>query len=185
MSTADQTASEEKGASEKGSTVIERGIYRVNYPSHKGIRAYLKFKDIEYQKVFSIGAKSERTALAKARKWRRERLREIQNSPEGQNPMRRKMKNNTSGISGVRRSPTAWSATWTENGVQKHRSFAVGRFGEDEAFKLACQARRDAEQKIYGGFSQEELQSPVIAKPKKLKSSAVAKSKKKKKAKKK
>ena len=29
---------------EKGSTPVERGIYRVNYPSHKGIRAYLKFK---------------------------------------------------------------------------------------------------------------------------------------------
>ena len=167
MSTANQSASAEKNdAPETGSTVIERGIYRVNYPSHKGIRAYLKFKDTEYQKVFSVGKKSERTAIAKARKWRKERLREIQDSPEGQNPIRRKMKNNASGITGVRRSPTAWSATWTENGVQKHRSFAVGRFGEDEAFKLACEARRDAEQKLYGGFVQEELKSPVIAAPK-------------------
>ncbi len=179
MSSAAQTASVEKNdTSERGSTVIERGIYRVNYPSHKGIRAYLKFKDTEYQKVFSIGTKSERTAIAKARKWRKERLREIQNSPEGQNPVRRKMKNNASGISGVRRSPTAWSATWTENGVQRHRSFAVGKFGEDEAFKLACQARREAEQKLYGGFVQEELKSPVIAEPQKKRAKKKAKKKK-------
>ncbi len=64
---------------EKRSTTIERGIYRVNYPSHKGIRAYLKFKDTEYQKVFGLSG-GERKALAQARKWRKEKLREIQNS---------------------------------------------------------------------------------------------------------
>ncbi len=142
-----------------GSTRIERGIYRVNYPSHKGIRAYLKFKDTEYQKVFSIGDGSERKALAKARQWRKERLREIQNSPEAANPLKRLMKNNTSGISGVRRGGAAWSATWTENGTQFHRSFAVKKYGEDEAFKLACRARAEAEKRIYGQVFQDRLKN--------------------------
>ena len=147
--------------STKGSTRIERGIYRVNYPSHKGIRVYLKFKDTEYQKVFSIGKGGERKALAAARRWRKERLREIQNSPEAQNPLRRKQSNNKSGISGVRRGKTAWSATWVENGKQQHRSFAVEKHGEEQAFKMACRARAEAEKRIYGQVFQEELKAQI------------------------
>ncbi len=141
-----------------GSTRIERRIYRVNYPSHKGIRVYLKFKDTEYQKVFPL-SEGERKALAKARRWRKERLREIQNSPEAQNPLRKTQSNNKSGISGVRRGKTAWSATWTENGKQFHRSFAVEKFGEEEAFKLACRARAEAEKRIYGEAFQDALKN--------------------------
>lgn len=147
---------------EKGSTTVERGIYRVNYPSHKGIRAYLKFKDTEYQKVFGLSG-GEHKALAQARRWREEKLREIQNSPEAQNPLRKMQSNNKSGIVGVRRGRTAWSdvwsATWTENGAQFHRSFSIEKFGEDEAFRLACQARRDAEKRIYGQVYQDALKS--------------------------
>ncbi len=134
---------------EKRSIRIERGIYRVNYPSHKGYRAYLKFKDTEYQKVFSLGGGEEK-ALEQAKQWREEKLREIQNSPEAQNPLKKIMSNNTSGISGVRRGKTAWSATWQENGKQFHRSFAVERHGEDEAFKRACQTRAKVEKRLYG-----------------------------------
>ena len=147
---------------EKGSTRIERGIYRVNYPSHKGIRVYMKFKDTEYQKVFSLGG-GERKALAAARRWRKERLREIQNSPAAENPLKKLMKNNTSGITGVRRGKTAWSAvwsaTWVENGKQFHRSFSIEKFGEDEAFKLACKTRAEAEKRIYGQVFQDALKS--------------------------
>ena len=135
---------------------IERGIYRVNYPSHKGIRAYLKFKDFEFQKVFSLG-KGERKALAAARKWRAEKLREIQNLPEAQNPLKKLMKNNTTGITGVQRSKSAWIATWVENGKEFHRSFATGKYGENEAFRLACQARAEAERRMYGQVFQEAL----------------------------
>ena len=147
---------------EKGSTTVERGIYRVNYPSHKGIRAYLKFKDTEYQKVFGLSG-GERKALDRARKWREEKLREIQNSPEAANPLKRMQSNNTSGIVGVRRGRTTWSdvwsATWTENGTQFHRSFSIAKFGEDEAFRLACQARAEAEKRIYGQVFQDALKS--------------------------
>jgi len=158
MSTVKQAKIKANSLPEKGSTRIERGIYRVNYPSHKGIRVYLKFKDTEYQKVFSLSI-GERKALAMARRWRKERLREIQNSPESLNPLKKLMSNNTSGITGVRRGRTAWSATWVENGKQIHRSFAVEKFGEEEAFKLACQARAGAEKRIYGEVFQDALKS--------------------------
>ena len=163
MSTTEQLKIKVKELSEKGSTPIERGIYRVNYPSHKGIRAYLKFKDTEYQKVFSGG---ERQALAAARRWRKEKLREIRNSPEAHNPLKRVQSNNKSGIVGVRRTKTAWSAvwsaTWTENGTQFHRSFSIDKYGEDEAFRLACQARAEAEKSIYGKVCQDALQTVVV-----------------------
>jgi hypothetical protein len=147
-------------AKSKGSTRIERGIYEVNYPSHKGIRVYLKFKDTEYQKVFTLtGGKHK--ALAAARRWRKEKLREIQNSPEAANPLKRKQSNNKSGIAGVRRGKTAWSATWVENGKQQHRSFAVERHGEEQAFKMACQARADAEKRLFGKVFQAELENQI------------------------
>ena len=158
MPAAKQSKGEETRLPEKGSTRIERGIYRVNYPSHKGIRAYIKFKDTEYQKVFALGG-GERKALAQAKRWRREKLREIQNSPEAANPLKRMQSNNSSGISGVRRGKTAWSATWVESGKQQHRSFAVEKFGEPEAFKLACRARAAAEKRIYGQVFQDALKN--------------------------
>ncbi|CAN5569434.1 hypothetical protein BH18ACI1_BH18ACI1_15900 [soil metagenome] len=140
-----------------GSTRVERGIYRVNYPSHNGYRVYLKFKGVEYQKVFGVSG-GERKALAQARRWRKEKLREIQNLPEANNPLKKLMSNNTSGITGVRRGKTAWSATWVENGKQIHRSFAVEKHGEDEAFRLACRARAEAEKRMYGQVFQSALQ---------------------------
>ena len=79
MSATKQVRTKETKPPEKGSTPIERGIYRVNYPSHRGIRVYLKFKDTEYQKVFALSG-GERKALAAARRWRKEKLREIQNA---------------------------------------------------------------------------------------------------------
>ncbi len=162
MSATKQAKVKKNKVPEKGSTPVERGIYRVNYPSHKGIRAYLKFKDTEYQKVFALSG-GERKALTQARRWRKEKLREIQNSPEAQNPLKRMQSNNKSGIVGVRRGRTAWSAvwsaTWTENGTQFHRSFSIDKFGEDEAFRLACQARAEAEKRIYGQVFQDALKS--------------------------
>lgn len=162
MSATKQAKVKANKLSEKRSTVVERGIYRVNYPAHKGVRAYLKFKDTEYQKVFNLSG-GMRKALAQARKWRKEKLREIQNLPEAQNPLKKMQSNNKSGIAGVRRGRTAWSdvwsATWTENGKQFHRSFSIEKFGEKKAFRLACQARRDAEKRIYGEVFQDALKS--------------------------
>lgn len=164
MSAAKQVKKTANEISEKGSVRIERGIYRVNYPSNKGIRVYMKFKDTEYQKVFGL-ADGEKKALARARRWRKERLREIQNSPEAQNPLRKIHSNSKSGISGVRRGKTVWSAvwsaTWSENGKQFHRSFSVEKFGEDEAFRLACQVRAEFEKRFYGQIFQDALKNEL------------------------
>jgi len=146
----------EQKSSAKGSTRIERGIYRVHYPSHKGYRAYLKFKGVEYQKVFAFGDDPEQ-ALAKAKQWREEKLCEIQSLPDAANPLKKIMKNNTSGISGVRRGKTAWIASWVEAGKLTHRWFAVSRHGEEQAFKLACRMRADAETRNYGQVFQPAL----------------------------
>lgn len=148
---------------DQGSTRLERGIYRVNYPSHKGIRAYLKFKDFEFQKVFSIKEGGERKAIAAAKKWRKERLREIQSMPEAQNPLKKKMSNNTSGITGVQRRETAWIATWVENGKEFHRSFAIEKHGEENAFKFARQTRAAAEKRMFGKVCQEILKNEFSA----------------------
>lgn len=61
---------------------------------------------------------------------------------------------NHSGVVGVRRHQQkdrrgdfvylsdCWIAQWTDgHGRRKTRSFSVGKFGEDEAFRLACEAR--------------------------------------------
>lgn len=141
---------------------IERGIYRVNYPNQKGVRAYLKFKDREYQKVFRVTDSVGKT-IAEAKAWREEKLREIQASPEAANPLKRKQKNNKTGFAGVRRGKTAYGATWVENGVQKHRSFAIEKFGKAQAFFLACQARAEAEKRLFGKIYQPELEATLAA----------------------
>lgn len=55
---------------------------------------------------------------------------------------------NTSGVTGVRRhGPTNrskrlyWQATWREGGQPKSKSFPICVFGEEEAFRLACEYR--------------------------------------------
>lgn len=141
-----------------GSERIERGIYRVNYPSAKGYRAYFKFKGVEYQKIFSTSTYG-RKGLAAARKWRKEKMLEAHSHPDAQNPLKKKMKNNTSGVTGVRRGKVAWSATWVEHGKQQHRSFAFEKYGEEEAFKRACWTRAEAEKRLYGAIFQPELQN--------------------------
>jgi hypothetical protein len=146
-----------------GSRKIERGIYRVSYPKQNGIRVYLKFRDKVFQKVFTIGRGGERSALARARRWRKERLKEIQNLPEAASPLRPLQSNNKSGIIGVRRGRTVWgdtwNATWVENGKGFHRSFAVAKYGEQEARRLACKARAEAEKRIYGQIFQDALKN--------------------------
>ncbi|MBC7795756.1 MAG: AP2 domain-containing protein [Pyrinomonadaceae bacterium] len=146
----------ENESPEKRSIRIERGIYHLNYPSNKGFRAYVKFKETEHQKIFAIQG-SLLQAYSKAKKWREDRLREIQESPDAFYPLKRKMANNKSGVTGVHRSPTSWVASWANNGRVVHRHFAVEKYGEREAFQLACSARAEAQKRMFGKILQEEL----------------------------
>ncbi len=55
----------------------------------------------------------------------------------------RKMRNNTSGITGVsfHRGKQAWMAIWKVGERQCSRSFSVSKHGSEEAFRLACEHR--------------------------------------------
>ena len=73
---------------------------------------------------------------------------------------RGKTKKNTSGENGVswNKKNKAWCAKWYENGKQIHKSFSIGKYG-DEAKNMAL-AHRIAKEKELGGFPPRE--APII-----------------------
>lgn len=138
----------------------EKGIYRHDYGNTHGYRAYIKFKGKEYQKTFSDKGEPEE-ALEKARHWRKLKLRTLQASDAGDNPLKRTYSNNKSGIVGVFRSDNRWQAAWVEKGIQRNRKFSVEVYGEAESFRLACRERAQAETRLYGEVVQPALQGYV------------------------
>lgn len=138
----------------------EKGIYRHDYSNTHGYRAYIKFKGQEYQKIFSDKGDPEK-ALAKARQWRKLKLRTLQASEGGDNPLKKSYRNNKSGIIGVCRSGNNWQAAWVEKGTPRNRKFSIEAHGEAESFQLACRVRAEAEQRLYGEVIQPALQAYV------------------------
>lgn len=136
----------------------EKGIYRHDYGNTHGYRAYIKFKGQEYQRIFSDRGDPE-GALEKARHWRKLKLRTLQASDSGDNPLKKSYRNNKSGIIGVCRSGNNWQAAWVEKGRPRSRKFSVEVYGEAESFRLACRARAEAEQRLYGEVIQTALQA--------------------------
>ena len=51
---------------------------------------------------------------------------------------------NSTGVSGVGLGGDRYRAMWVEDGRLKSKSFAIRKYGEEEAFRLACQAREEA-----------------------------------------
>jgi hypothetical protein len=99
---------------------------------------------------FSCGGKRE--ALRKAKAWRDEKMKLFPNTPirivhEKISPR------NTTGVIGVqlceRYGPDGspqffYTASWYEEKYKRiNKSFSVGKYGEDEAFNLACDARAE------------------------------------------
>ncbi|MDQ3473450.1 MAG: AP2 domain-containing protein, partial [Acidobacteriota bacterium] len=99
--------------------------------------------------------------LKKARHWRKLKLRTLQASEGGDNPLKKSYRNNKSGIIGVCRSGNNWQAAWVEKGTPRNRKFSVEAHGEVESFQLACRARAEAEQRLYGEVMQSALQAYV------------------------
>lgn len=64
-------------------------------------------------------------------------------TPEQQARNVRKRRNNTSGVTGVAydTKSRAWCACWYWGGRQKKKSFSVEKYGEEDAFWLACEYR--------------------------------------------
>ena len=143
------------------STGLEKGVYRHDYGNTHGYRAYIKFKGQEYQRIFSDKGEPEQ-ALTKAREWRRLKLRTLQASDSGDNPLKKSYSNNKSGIIGVCRSGNNWQAAWVEKGTPRSRKFSVEVYGEAESFRLACRARAEAEQRLYGEAIQPALQTYAV-----------------------
>lgn len=135
----------------------EKGITRCDYARNHGYRAYIKFKGKEYQRFFGDKGDPEE-ALARARHWRRAKLRDLQSSADADVSLKEKAVNNKSGITGVHCRPTKWCATWVEKGHNIHHSFSIEKYGEREAFRLACQERAEAEKRLYGAVIQPALQ---------------------------
>lgn len=136
----------------------EKGIYRHDYGNTHGYRAYIKFKGQEYQRIFSDQGDPDE-ALAKARHWRKLKLRTLQASDTADNPLKKSYRNNKSGIIGVCRSGNSWQAAWVEKGTPRSRKFSVEVYGEAESFRHACRARAEAEQRLYGEVIQPALQA--------------------------
>lgn len=60
------------------------------------------------------------------------------------------MKSNTSGVNGVSfdKKPNSWNAYWYENYKLKKKRFYTHKLGETEAFRLACEYRKQMIEKL-------------------------------------
>ena len=58
-------------------------------------------------------------------------------------------KNNTSGVKGIYKDRNSIRAHWRENGIGKTKRFNINKFGYDEAFRLACEYRKNKMKEIY------------------------------------
>lgn len=79
----------------------------------------------QHSKYFRFSNGGVRASLARAKKWRDKKLRELGQRQWRKGP-RRKAINNTSGTVGVSRNVYGrWVATWQEDGVQRFLTFAT------------------------------------------------------------
>lgn len=60
----------------------------------------------------------------------------------------KKNKRNTSGVTGVSKQGNFWRANWYFNKVQNVKMFDIRTYGDEEAFQLAVQYRKEQIQKL-------------------------------------
>lgn len=72
----------------------------------------------------------------------------IENKKQARN--KRKRKDNKSGVTGVYMRDDRWAASWYDLGTGKrgYKSFSVNKYGDDEAFRLACEYRKKMIEKL-------------------------------------
>ncbi|MEM1116069.1 MAG: hypothetical protein AAF845_10320 [Bacteroidota bacterium] len=140
-----------------------KGVIRIDSDSTHGwqVRVYRHGKT--YSRLFSdrkCGGREEAFEAAVA--YRKELEAEVAQMPESA-PRRRlitRNKNNSSGVVGISRTfkrdrrgirHEVYAVSWNpEPGVAKGTSFSIKRYGEDTAFRLACELRFDKMKEIYG-----------------------------------
>ena len=126
-----------------------------------GWQVRLQRRGVRFQRYF--GDKrwgGKRAALARARQFRDRVLARIKDSAEGEADATPRVRSHSSttdnrsgmvGVTRVRRLASngsyyeSWQATWSPRpGRRKCVRFSVRRYGDEEAFLLACEARREA-----------------------------------------
>ena len=132
-------------------------IARLDLPDQRthGWQVRLQRRGIKYAKFFSDSAYSDsRTALANARKFRDQLVKELEEQAKNQARICTRSARNSSGVVGVSKicinaangaTYHFWQATWSpQPGKRCCVKFSIQRYGESEAFELAVQARTEA-----------------------------------------
>ena len=153
-----------------------KGLSRIDSGSTHGwfVRGYKNGQT--YSKLFSDkrhGGKNN--ALVVARGYRDElfdELSEIPNSPRARRIVTRDSRNKT-GVLGVCRISKkgvngkvteSYSVTWRpEPGVQKCTSFSIRKYGEEEAFRLAVELRREKMDEVFEAAALCRINKEVVA----------------------
>lgn len=81
----------------------------------------------QHSKYFRFSDGGIRASLARAKRWRDKKIRELGQRQWHSGP-RKRSTNNTSGISGVSKNVYGrWVATWQDEGVQRFKTFRTKR----------------------------------------------------------
>lgn len=140
-----------------------KGVIRIDSDSTHGwqVRVYRHGKT--YSKLFSDRKHGDREqAYEAALAYRTELEQEVAALPEAAPRRRliRRNKNNSTGVVGISRTykrdrrgikHEVYAVSWNpEPGTARGTSFSIKRYGEDTAFRLACELRWSKMKEIYG-----------------------------------
>ena len=137
-----------------------KGISRIDSRNTHGWFVRVYNRDVTYSKLFSDKKNGGRAkALDMALEFRDQLESEVRAVSPGRRIVQRD-KRNKSGVIGVCRTrkrnrngtySECYSVSWSpELNVKKCRTFSIQKYGEDTAFELACELRRQKEMDIYG-----------------------------------
>ncbi|MGI9518133.1 MAG: AP2/ERF family transcription factor [Pirellulaceae bacterium] len=129
-------------------------MYSASGTPHGGWEVRMQRRGRKYEKFFADGRHGGRRKALQAAKYYRDELEQRLKPWTVRELSRKPSARNTSGIVGVRKAYqveesddyvytyTFWIAQWTDGkGKRKTRSFSVDKYGDEEAFRLAAQAR--------------------------------------------
>lgn len=140
-----------------------KGVIRIDSDSTHGWQVRVYRDGRTFSRLFSDkkwGGRDD--AFEAAQRYRQELLEEVAQLPAKTRRRRliRHNKSNTSGVVGVSRTykrdrrgirHEVYAVSWNpEPGVARGTSYSIKRYGEDTAFRLACQLRWKKMKEIYG-----------------------------------
>lgn len=137
-----------------------KGVSRIDSKNTHGWFVRVYNRDVTHSKLFSdkkYGGREE--ALHLALEYRDELEAQVRANSPGRRVVQRD-KRNKSGVIGVCRTrkrnrngtySECYSVSWSpEVNIKKCRTFSIQKYGEEEAFRLACELRKSKETEIYG-----------------------------------